>query len=480
MREILPRRVFPAIVLALGIIVLFPTPLMADVLLGWFFIMETSLVLLLIPVILIESVVLRIRLRLGWSRALGVSAVANLASTIAGIAALEGVYANRLPSFNIGETKGLFPFLVLLVPLFLVSWIIEYFIASRMLSPARKGSVVLTSRPASADSSPPLSSPVLHQPAPLGRVTLEASAAGLLVLVVIELSVYATPWIEELLLPSIMIAIIAVVLIQSAVLRRRLHIDWSTAMQISVVAILLAIPAVFVGSRITEIPLDFFNPVPGNVFYYVFYSASLVFYFVIPWIAVYVVARFMLRAERSPSTVASSIPAPQGSSPGASGSAQRPRTDLVQGMLEANVASYLFLAVIAGWLIVNDHGRGPSRQASAVGSLRTINTSEVAYSTTYTTGFSATLADLDGNAPVSNAGAAGLIDSVLGSGVKSNYRFVYTPGPKDENGVIKSYSITANPIKGSGNGNFYYTDQSGVIRMNNSQPATATDSPLAG
>src|SRR5919198_5425508 len=67
-----------------------------------------------------------------------------------------------------------------------------------------------------------------------------------------------------------------------------------------------------------------------------------------------------------------------------------------------------------------------ANQASAVQSLRTINTSEAAYSTTYTTGFSPDLVSL--GPPASGNGtaaSAGLIDSVLASGVKGGYSFTY-------------------------------------------------------
>ena len=40
--------------------------------------------------------------------------------------------------------------------------------------------------------------------------------------------------------------------------------------------------------------------------------------------------------------------------------------------------------------------------------------------------------------------------------------------------------MAANPTNGPGSGNFYFTDQSGVIRLNNQVAATNTDPPLAG
>ncbi len=147
------------------------------------------------------------------------------------------------------------------------------------------------------------------------------------------------------------------------------------------------------------------------------------------------------------------------------------------------VAIILIIAAIAIPDLLKS--RQAANQASAVGSLRTINTSEVTYASTYTTGFSDTLLDLDGTVTPSTAQAAGLIDSVLGNGVKSSYSFNYTvcpssfpcsTSPKHND----SYSVTASPVAGVGNGNFYYTDHSGVIRQNTSTTASVSDGPLAG
>ena len=162
------------------------------------------------------------------------------------------------------------------------------------------------------------------------------------------------------------------------------------------------------------------------------------------------------------------------------------------------VAIILIIAAIAIPDLLKS--RQAANQASAVGSLRTINTSEVAYSTTYTLGFSADLLGLDGAAGTNSTNvSAGLIDSILGGGIKSNYNFVYvasgvpntftpaacvaaptvvvaTVAPVN---TVATYVINANPL-GCSSGNYYYTDMSGVIRMNNTAVANAADTPLAG
>jgi type IV pilus assembly protein PilA len=115
-------------------------------------------------------------------------------------------------------------------------------------------------------------------------------------------------------------------------------------------------------------------------------------------------------------------------------------------------------------------------QSCAVGSLRTINTAEVTYASTYTTGYSFDLASLDGRASPSTASSAGLIDSQLASGVKCGYRFTYVANPSG--GRVDSYAVYADPLESGAN--HYYTDQSGVIRQNADRRAGPNDLPLAG
>lgn len=147
------------------------------------------------------------------------------------------------------------------------------------------------------------------------------------------------------------------------------------------------------------------------------------------------------------------------------------------------VLGYLFILIIVAVAIPNLLRSKKSASGwSAVGGLRAINTTEVTYSVTYNTGYSTSLRELgpprEGEP---SASAAGLIDSVLAGGTKDGYVFRYTPGPRVE-GRIDTYTLTAQPIEGcgTGNGNCYFTDDTGVIRQNSTAPATQADSPLAG
>jgi type IV pilus assembly protein PilA len=117
-----------------------------------------------------------------------------------------------------------------------------------------------------------------------------------------------------------------------------------------------------------------------------------------------------------------------------------------------------------------------ANQASAVGSLRTLNTACIAFATSYGQ-FPAALTNLGPIATGSTASStsADLIDSVLSAGTKSGYVFSFTPGASNQ-----SYSITATPITvGTTGQGMYFTDQSGVIRVNTSGTgASASSTPI--
>jgi prepilin-type N-terminal cleavage/methylation domain-containing protein len=143
------------------------------------------------------------------------------------------------------------------------------------------------------------------------------------------------------------------------------------------------------------------------------------------------------------------------------------------------VAIILIIAAIAIPNLLRS--RIAANQASAVGSLRTLNTAEITYSSTYNSGFTMSLSYLAPPTTVNpTSTAAGLIDSVLAAGIKSGYSFAYAPGPSDAALRINTYGITAVPITSSTGTNYYFTDQSGVIRQNSTTTAAASDSPIAG
>jgi prepilin-type N-terminal cleavage/methylation domain-containing protein len=137
-----------------------------------------------------------------------------------------------------------------------------------------------------------------------------------------------------------------------------------------------------------------------------------------------------------------------------------------------------------------------ANEASAVASLRTLNTSAILYSTTFAT-LPSCLANMGpdatgGNTPVLTG--ADLIDSVLAGGVagaapvagvntatKSGYLITYTPTAPVA-GVTPSYTIEAQPTSQNGTGfRSFFTDQTGVIRADTSGvagAATAASTPI--
>jgi type IV pilus assembly protein PilA len=139
------------------------------------------------------------------------------------------------------------------------------------------------------------------------------------------------------------------------------------------------------------------------------------------------------------------------------------------------VAIILIIAAIAIPNLLRS--RMAANEASAVGSLRTINTACVTYSTTYNTvGYPPSLASL-GPAATATSSSADLVDSVLAGGTKSGYVFVFT---QDTTNVPSTgYTATANPQnRGTTGQSGFFTDQSGVIRKDPAAAASSTSTPL--
>ena len=136
-----------------------------------------------------------------------------------------------------------------------------------------------------------------------------------------------------------------------------------------------------------------------------------------------------------------------------------------------------FMLIIAAIAIPNLlRARMAANEASAVGALRTINTAAITYSSTYPgAGYPANLHNLGSSGAASSA-SADLIDSVLASGSKSGYVYVYRG---DGNIPSTGYTVTSNPITpGTTGQRSFFTDQSGVIRTNRNGKADANSDPL--
>jgi type IV pilus assembly protein PilA len=141
------------------------------------------------------------------------------------------------------------------------------------------------------------------------------------------------------------------------------------------------------------------------------------------------------------------------------------------------VAIILIIAAIAIPNLLRS--RMAANEASAVGSLRTLNTAAVTYSTTYGIGYPSTLAKL-GPAATASSATADLIDSVLAGHIKSGYDFTWGAGAADAAGNVNDYSITAIPASASTGSRTFFTNQSGVIRADaTGGTATSASTPIS-
>ncbi len=147
------------------------------------------------------------------------------------------------------------------------------------------------------------------------------------------------------------------------------------------------------------------------------------------------------------------------------------------------VAIILIIAAIAIPNLLRS--RIAANEASAVQSMRAINTAQSTYYSTYGIGY-APLADLGGPNPCPNpptANSACILDSFLSQPPfqKSGYAFsVPAPGAM---GTVANPNITfrssADPVVAGQTGvRHFYSDDSNVIRFNATAPATSNDAPV--
>jgi type IV pilus assembly protein PilA len=120
-----------------------------------------------------------------------------------------------------------------------------------------------------------------------------------------------------------------------------------------------------------------------------------------------------------------------------------------------------------------------ANEAAAAQNLRNISTAEVAYSTMYGIGFSSDLTQLSGTLVIADQNKAGLIDQVLARGTKSGFIYTFAVLATDSQGHVASYSVNADPqVPGSSGQRHFYTDQTAVIRANDTTTAGPTDTPI--
>jgi type IV pilus assembly protein PilA len=155
-----------------------------------------------------------------------------------------------------------------------------------------------------------------------------------------------------------------------------------------------------------------------------------------------------------------------------------------------------FILIIAAIAIPNIlRAKIAANEASAVGSLRTIDIAAVQYASGYENGFPSNFEVFGyGQGIAGNCNHAGLIDRRLATGQKNGYTFTYTPQfPDGQSGPVVSpqaaakgctsggasgFAVTADPIRrGSTGQRSFFTDQTGVIRYSNDGESATADSP---
>ncbi len=170
-------------------------------------------------------------------------------------------------------------------------------------------------------------------------------------------------------------------------------------------------------------------------------------------------------------------------------------TGLVLGYLGLSIIPIIIVAAIAIPNLLR--ARVAANEASAVGSLRSINTAAITYAARFENGFPSSLDVLDGTATADpTCNHAALLHVSLIFARKHGYIFTYTPqfpdgatapviSPKAAakgctSGGASGYTVTADPVQpGTSGRRSFYTDQSGVIRFSgNGESATADSPPL--
>jgi type IV pilus assembly protein PilA len=147
---------------------------------------------------------------------------------------------------------------------------------------------------------------------------------------------------------------------------------------------------------------------------------------------------------------------------------------LVLGYLGLSFVPILVIAAIAIPNLLR--AKMAANEASAVVSLRKINTTCVTYATEHKS-FPSALANL-GPGAHPGANASDQVGEALASGQSSGYLFEYGPGP-DQDGAIVSYEVHADPVTPGATGQrHFFTDQTGIIRYSLRGQADSESTPL--
>jgi type IV pilus assembly protein PilA len=140
------------------------------------------------------------------------------------------------------------------------------------------------------------------------------------------------------------------------------------------------------------------------------------------------------------------------------------------------VAIILILAAIAIPNLIQS--KMTANEASAVQTLRDINTAESVYSIQFGAGLSPDLKSLGGTSGTSTPSSALLIpDPVAQTNEKDGFTFTYVVTANNgPGGTPSNYTVNADPTTpGSTGRRWFFTDETFVIRFNTSGSSTAND-----
>lgn len=152
------------------------------------------------------------------------------------------------------------------------------------------------------------------------------------------------------------------------------------------------------------------------------------------------------------------------------------------------VAIILIIAAIAIPNLLRS--RIAANEASATSTMRTLNTAEVTFASTYNSGFTESLNRLgtptSGQPDVNNADVVDPVLSARAAGsigstgfTKSGYIFTYAPTGNTTFGFIAQYTVNANPqARGSSGQRSFFSNESAVIRANATAAASVSDQPI--
>jgi prepilin-type N-terminal cleavage/methylation domain-containing protein len=138
------------------------------------------------------------------------------------------------------------------------------------------------------------------------------------------------------------------------------------------------------------------------------------------------------------------------------------KTEKGFSLIELLVVAVIIGVIAALAIPALQRARQYAQSGSAIQSLRTITTAENLYERQYKV--YAVLVDL---AP------QGTVDSNLGNGSKSGYAFVITLTPDS-----KHFSCTASPDADPTTSDYFFVDDTAVIRFNTGSPADVNSTPI--